>query len=121
MCSMKVVSSYPYVKGKVCKRCFQGRQESTKFQVGSGCRRALDYPAEQGCAVSCRSTRTVSCCLLLLGNLMLNPVPLLGQNTFHCLNVEMFFCVIRSLESVVWKKEGGTSGAAGRLSGNIQP
>lgn len=52
---------------------------------------------------------------------MLNPVPLLGQNIFHCLNVEMFLCVIRSLESVVWKKEGGTSGVAGRLSGNIQP
>lgn len=52
------------------------------------------------------STRTVSSCLLLLGNLMLNPVPLLGQNIFHCLNVEMFLCVIRSLESVVWKKEG---------------
>lgn len=65
-----------------------------KFQVVSQCGRALDYPAEQGCAVSCRSTRVVSSCLLLLGNLTLNPVPLLGQNKFHCLNVEMFFCVV---------------------------
>lgn len=39
MCSIKVVPSYPYVKRKVCKRCFQGRQESYKsftLVVGMG-------------------------------------------------------------------------------------
>lgn len=65
--------------------------------------------------------RAGSSCLLLLRNLMSNPVPLLGQNIFHCLSVEMVFCVMRSWESVVWNKEWGAAGVAGRLSGNIHP
>lgn len=90
VCSMKVAPGHPYVKGKFVKGASKVERSPTKFQVCSGCGRALDYTAEQGCAVSCRSTRAVSSCLLLLGNLMLNPVPLLGQNIFHGLNVEMF-------------------------------
>lgn len=74
---------------KFAKSVSKVERSPAKFQVRSGCGTAVDYTAEQGCAVGCRSTRAIGSCLLLLRNLMSNSVPLLGQNIFHRLSVEM--------------------------------